>query len=319
MKNFCYISQWVLKAVLVLAGFPAQASSVASTQPACIDEFWVISTRHIDEVPCYALPSQLEIHQLDCGKWRRRSTEEFSASHAYPFATIFYVHGNRYTAQDAVERGWMIYRTLCSGNQARLPFRFVLWSWPSDRIPGALEDVRVKAERTDLEGLYLGTVVSRMPPDALVSFHGYSFGTRVISGALHLLAGGALEGRRLAPEFLAPRTPVRAALLAPAFHNTWLLPGALHALALTQVERMFVLYNPLDPVLRRYRLISPTSDPQALGATGLVGLDRLGPLAERVHQYDVSAEAGRTHDERRYLNSSYFPQLRDYLLWRSSS
>ncbi len=281
------------------------------------DEFWMISTRDINEIPCQVLSSQLKVYQWRCGGWRQESLVEFAATHDPVTLTLFYVHGNRYTPEDAVESGWLAYQRLRQGGGPRSPLRFVIWSWPSERVPGLVNDVRVKAERTDTEGLYLGTVVSRLPPDTRTSFLGYSFGTRVISGSLHLLAGGSLEGRTLPPEHLTPRRPMRAAMMAPAFHNNWLMPGAFHARALTQLERLIVLYNPRDPVLRRYRIVSPTSAPQALGYTGLMGLERLGPLARRVEQWNVSDEVGRRHDEQRHLNSSYFIRMREFLVWRT--
>ncbi len=295
----------------------AAASDCCSVGLDSHDEFWVISTRGIEEVPCQVLPSQLKVYQWRCGQWSRESLESFVDTHNRAATTLFYVHGNRYTPEDAVERGWLALRRLQNGCGPRNPLRFVVWSWPSERVPGLVNDVRTKAARTDTEGLYLGTVLSRLPPDARVSLLGYSFGTRVISGSLHLLAGGQLEGRTLPSEFLMPRYPIRAGMLAPAFHNTWLLPGAFHDGALTQVERLIVLYNPRDPVLRRYRIVSPSSAPQALGYTGLVGLEGLGPLAQRVEQWNVADEVGRRHDEERYLYSSYFIRMRDYLVWRT--
>jgi hypothetical protein len=282
------------------------------------DDFWIISTRHIDEIPCQALPSQVRVCHREGGCWRRSNLDAFLAGHDPAAVTVFYVHGNRYTAEEAFERGLLIHRYLRQGTKDDVPIRFVIWSWPSDPVPGLLYDVRLKAERTDVEGLYLGTVLSRLPPDALVSIVGFSFGTRVISGALHLLAGGQLEGRTLPPEYVVPRMPLRALLLAPAFQNTWLLPGNFHELALTQVERMLVLYNSADPVLRRYRLISSNANAQALGYTGLVGLERLGPLARRVEQWDLRPEVGHSHNELRYLDSSYFAMGREYALWRTS-
>ncbi|MBW3600811.1 MAG: hypothetical protein KY475_26535 [Planctomycetes bacterium] len=306
--------QMALAAMSALAG----VLSIVAPSAACCpgDQVWVISTRHIDEVPCHQLPEQVCVRRFEGGCWRRSTLAEFVAYHDPNAVTLFYIHGNRYSWEAALDRGWQVYRRLRQGG-GHVPLRYVIWSWPSDRMPGPLNDVRAKAERTDLEGLYLGTVLSRLPPDARISLTGFSFGTRIISGALHLLGGGALEGRVLPPEFLMPRLPVRAALMAPAFQNTWLLPGAFHARALTQVERMLVLYNPRDPVLRRYRLLAPGANAQALGYTGLEGLERLGPLAYRVIQIDVSDEVGLTHDQDRYLYSSYFRRVREYLLWRT--
>jgi hypothetical protein len=298
----------------VLAGWASPASAVSCCP---CDDFWIVSTRHIDEIPCDAFPSQVAVFHLEGGAWRRESLEVFLATLDPGTPTLFYVHGNRYTAAEAVQRGFLVNRYLRSGHADAAPLRFVIWSWPSDRIPGLINDVRAKAERTDTEGLYLGSVLSRMPPHSLVSLLGYSYGSRVVSGALHLVGGGQLEGRSLPPEYLMPRLPLRAGMLAPAFHNTWLLPGEFHSRTLTQVERLLVIYNRLDPVLRRYRLVAPGSRAQALGFTGLAGLERLGPQALRVEQFDMTSEVGRSHDELDYLNTSAFAAMREYLLWRT--
>jgi hypothetical protein len=317
MTNISLVSRRRLAAATLLALWYIGGRTCLGGECCPQDEFWIISTRHIDEIPCQALPSQVRVCHREGNCWRRSSLDAFLAGHDPATVTVFYVHGNRYTAEEALERGLLIHRFLRQGANDDAPIRFVTWSWPSDPVPGLLYDVRTKAERTDVEGLYLGTVLSRLPPDALVSLVGFSFGTRVISGSLHLLAGGQLERRSLPPEHVMPRLPLRALLLAPAFQNTWLLPGNFHELALTQVERMLVLYNSADPVLRRYRLISSTANAQALGYTGLVGLERLGPLARRVEQWDLRSEVGHSHDELRYLDSSYFAMGREYVLWRT--
>jgi hypothetical protein len=286
----------------------------ASADDARGDEFWLISTRHLAEVSCDDLPSQLEVERLEFGAWRPASVDEFAASHEPAAVTVFYVHGNRYAPHHALEHGFAVRERLRQCDPST-PVRFVIWSWPSERIPGLLHDCRAKAQRTDLEGFYLGAVLSRLPPDARVSLVGFSFGTRIISGSLHVLAGGELEGRSLPPHCVSPRLPVRAAMLAPACHNTWLLPGSFHSRALTQVDRMLVLYNSRDPILRRYRLLSPATSPQALGYTGLVGLEQLGPLEGRVEQWDMAGVVGATHTEERYFSSPFFTTAGEQLLW----
>lgn len=278
------------------------------------DEFWLISTRNVAEVSCYGLPAQLHVERLDEGAWRGASLGEFAAGGDFAGVTLFYVHGNRYAPHHAVKHGRLVRERLreCGG---AAPMRFVIWSWPSERIPGLIHDCRAKAERCDLEGYYLGTVLSHLPPDARISLVGFSFGTRIISGSLHVLGGGALQGRALPRECVTPRLPVRAAMLAPACHNTWFLPGDFHEQALGQVDRLLVLYNSRDPILRRYRLLSPATSPQALGYTGLVGVDRLGPLEDRVEQWDMAGAVGPTHNEVRYFSSSFFTRAGEHLLW----
>jgi hypothetical protein len=282
------------------------------------DEFWLISTRHLAEVPCRELHAQLQVERMEQGAWRSASLGEFAASGDPEAVTVFYVHGNRYAPHHAVEHGQLVRQRLreCGG---AAPMRFVIWSWPSERMPGLLHDCRAKAERCDLEGYYLGTVLSHLPPHARISLVGFSFGTRIISGSLHVLGGGELEGRALPGEYVAPRLPVRAAMLAPACHNTWFLPGDFHEQALTQVDRLLVLYNSRDPILRRYRLLAPDASPQALGYTGLVHVDFLGPLEDRVEQWDMAPVVGPTHNEVRYFSSSFFTRAGEHLLWGSNS
>jgi hypothetical protein len=314
MKNGAMIWGRALTTAMALAVAVAVGPRTFAGDDCPEDEFWLISTRHLAEVSCETLPSQLEVERLELGAWRHASLDEFAASHDREAVTVFYVHGNRYAPHHALEHGWAVRERLRQCGPTA-PVRFVIWSWPSERIPGLIQDCRAKAERADLEGFYLGTVLSRLPCDARVSLVGFSFGTRIISGSLHLVAGGKLAGRVLPRECVLPRLPVRAAMLAPACHNTWLLPGSFHELALSQVDRMLVFYNSRDPILRRYRLISPSTAPQALGCTGLVGRERLGPLEDRVEQWDVAAIVGATHREERYFYSPFFTQAGEHLLW----
>ena len=72
--------------------------------------------------------------------------------------------------------------------------RFVIWSWPSDKIKGPLNDIRTKAWRTDTDGYYLGWFLQRMHPQSDIGLIGFSYGARIVSGALHVLAGGELDG-----------------------------------------------------------------------------------------------------------------------------
>jgi hypothetical protein len=188
MKYTRLLAKGTLYAVLACAELMAFAAP--SRGDGCAgDQFWIISTRHIDEAPCHAIPRHVKVHRFEDSCWRRSSFEEFLAAHDPAAVTFFYIHGNRYEADEALERGWLIYRYLRHDGGPRVPLRFVTWSWPSQPTPGIVRDVRLKAERTDLEGLYLGTVISRLPPDAMVSLQGFSFGTRVISGSLQKTAG----------------------------------------------------------------------------------------------------------------------------------
>jgi hypothetical protein len=93
------------------------------------------------------------------------------------------------------------------------------------------------------------------------------------------------------------------ALLAAAVNNDWLLPGRYHGQALTQIDHLLLLNNSTDRALRHYQLIFPHAHPQALGYTGFAGLSLLGPLRERIEQYDVACIVGDEHSFANYLQS----------------
>ena len=190
----------------------------------------------------------------------------------------------------------------CAGEYP--PMRFVIWSWPSDRICGPARDARVKAARADAEGSFFGWFLSQLKPGTAVGLVGFSYGARVISGGLQLLSGGTLNGHSL-PE-LPPGEPlqIRAAYLAAAMDVAWLYPGGYHGQSLSQVVRLLINYNECDPALKYFRFTDRCTRPSALGFLG-INESALGEAANRVEQVDVSQDVGRTHDELRYWNSSF--------------
>src|SRR5690606_23789705 len=125
-----------------------------------------------------------------------------------------------------------------------------IFSWPTDRMRGMLRDFRIKAERADPAAVHLACVLSRMRPDAPPALAGYSFGARVITGALHLTAGGSLCGAAL-PE-APPAKPVSVLLIAAAVHQHWLNAGGRHGMALQNVDRLVLITNRCDPAMRFY-------------------------------------------------------------------
>ena len=111
--------------------------------------------------------------------------------------TDFYAHGNFESADDASERGLAVYGRISAQAPADQPFRFVIWSWPTDRGKHPLELTRMHARRADVDAYYLGWLVNRMNHQVKVGLMGYSLGARVATGALHLLGGGQLIGLSL--------------------------------------------------------------------------------------------------------------------------
>jgi hypothetical protein len=233
-------------------------------------------------------------------RWQRSDLESFlSFDSAVP--TIFYVHGNQITPGEAKSQGLAVYRRLARYGTGDEPIRFVIYSWPSSRVGRLLRDVREKAVRTGPAGCQLAWLVDQMPAETHVSMIGFSFGARIVTGSLHVLAGGSLGGRMKLKERAHPdRAPVDVVLIAAALHAHWLGEGQYHGRAMTQVDQMFLLNNCSDLALRYYRLSTPARDrPQALGLHGPTCIG--SEYASKIHTRDVSRYAGRQHDLFMYL------------------
>jgi hypothetical protein len=144
---------------------------------------------------------------------------------------------------------------------------------------------------------------------------GYSFGARIVTGAIHLMAGGQLAGRVLPPRVGAGVAP-RVVMVAAALHSTWLQPTGYHALAPTRLDHLLNLYNSRDPVLKRYRALDKCARPAAAGFAGLAA-GGCGRGDEWLEQRDVSRLVGRTHAADHYLHHPHLlHQMRAVLLWK---
>lgn len=263
---------------------PFQAAATCPSQ----HEVWRVSTRHL--APC-SYPPALEVQQMVGGQWRTSSLEALLA----PFngQLMLFVHGNRMEAPELHMRGTMYFNCLTAGACPRI--RFVAWSWPSDQIRGQVRDVRAKAGRADCEGIYLAYFLSQIPDGLPTSLLGYSYGCRVIAKALHVRACGGIPAMPLPP----PARTFRVAFTAPAMSSHALLPGHEYSQALTQIDRLLILYNTKDPVLKRYRVVEQDGRIEALGYTGF---HYRAPGGEKIRQFDAQGYIGRSHDETRYLS-----------------
>jgi hypothetical protein len=278
------------------------------------DEVWLVSTRHLG---C-PLPGKQAVG-VKCWRyaqtvWQPASEAEFFASDSPDVVTAVYVHGNQIDYCLAANYGLAFYFELVGKLDAESPVRFVIWSWPSDQFRGPLRDVRTKASRSDVDAYYLGDFLSRMRPDVRVGLLGYSFGARIVSGAMELLGGGSLCRWPLPP---GPRPSVHVAMWAAAEHNHWYLPGEFHGRALAAGAAWFNTVNPCDPVLMRYRWIDKGHDAVAVGYAGIYGRNLLPPeVNARIEEVNVAGIINGQHDWRAYLYSGYIQErTRQHMLW----
>jgi len=292
------------------------AAALWTFEPATADDssgqLWLISTRC---APC-CCPSdtgrrRIAYWRLKAGRqWLGEDENAFLAGSGDPPApTAIFIHGNRTDRCEAVRKGRYVFGLL-KREAAGRPFRLVIWSWPADRIRGRnRRDVRVKAAYSDVQSYYLAECLHRFDPDVPVSLIGYSFGARVITGALHILAGGKVAGHALAERTAAEpadakQRPIRAVLIAAALDCDWLLPRRRNGLALSQVDHVLVTRNCCDPVLRWYPLMYGRGGPQAMGYTGAACYAAADGGCDKIELVDVSCSVGRIHDWQVYLSAS---------------
>jgi hypothetical protein len=271
------------------------------------DSIWMVSTRCL-ACGCASKPAEQDFRFLrydPAGGCQEAAWDAWSSEEVAGTATVIYVHGNRIEAGEVLGRGWTAYRALLRAAPDAPPLRFVIWSWPSDKVhgPRPRRDAQVKAARTHCESYYLADFMSRLNPDTSLRLLGYSFGGRIVSGALHLTGGGTLGPFQLADANSRPPNSLRVVLLAPAMDNHWWLPGRYHGDCFSQVDQLLLLYNSCDPVLRFYSRLDRGRGAPALGYSGFCWTSRLGENAERLEQTNVCCQIGKTHDEDAYFAS----------------
>jgi hypothetical protein len=263
------------------------------------DSVWEVSTRHLG--PCPSLDAPLRVSALVGCAFQPSDLPSLLSDPVAQTAprTIIYVHGNWMEWGNARDRGLMLYRLLVKRSPE--PVRLILFTWPSERTDWPTRDVREKADLADAHAFYLADFINHFPVERPLSLMGFSFGGAMACGALHLLAGGTLQGRAI-PLNAIPHTHIHVGLTAPAFERSQLGPHGKYSMALTHIERLVNLYNSSDPVLRRFRFMD-RSNPVAAGFSG-IDARATQPLDThpRIVQFDCSPGTGRTHFEVEYYN-----------------
>ena len=85
-------------------------------------------------------------------------------------------------------------------------------------------------------------------------------------------------------------------LIAAAADNDWLLPGHANGTGAKVVNRMLLVRNSCDKVLRFYRwLYGRRSCAEALGYAGMGGLGQLGADQGKIAQFDACCLVGPEH------------------------
>lgn len=319
MKRRLNLRTAYVVAGVVLTGTLAVVPAAGDQSTGPPDQLWLVSTRHLAippktgglpgaaaqaaARPDFAFPDLMVRRYQPDGQWAAATVADLIAARDRRYATAVLVHGNGNEEQRAIEKGVLAFQSLAARRPGDQPVRLILWSWPAEYTPGGFrKDARVKAERTDADAYFLAQFLESLHPSEAVTLVGYSFGARIITGTLHLLSGGGLNGRVVAALPSNERAPRRAVLVAAAIDDDWLLPGHRHGLALSAVERMVVFVNRRDRVLRWYRLLDGGAT--ALGARGMP--TAAGQLGPKLVQVDVNSAVGSQHRWLKYIGSDQF-------------
>ncbi len=271
------------------------------------DTIWEISSRNLPDCPSLDYEPLFTVHEnADCRWWPQTldSLRVHISSHPEQ-RIVFYVHGNWMPQQDAKERALAIYRRLASFATDGAPICFISFSWPSERREGFARDVIGKKSRLDADAYYFALAMERLQLQQSAGFIGFSFGSAVLCGAQHLLAGGNLCGYQLSVT-PASNVPANISLIAPAFDRGELTVRGRYHLALEDSDSVVNLYNSIDPILRRFRFFDRDRSPVAAGFAGLLESRSDAPLAasSTIAQFDCRS-IGRTHAELDYLKCSH--------------
>lgn len=288
----------------------------------CIEDYWIISSRSCPQHGVGVCGNcRFNYYQQICGQyWRHPGPEGFLSWLKPGVPLCIVVHGSFTPEDDLHYRSRHMYHWIRSA-APHLPLQVVFFSWPSNGpfmlVPCV--DIGMLGRKSAFNGLYLAQLISQIPGDRPICLVGHSHGARTASSALHLLAGGEVQGHRHCwPD--NPTRRMRAVFLAAAMDHDWLDPGERYGRALCRLEALLIARNHCDRALHFYPLL-PFSR-QALGDTGLTPKDRqrMGWLGGRVAEVDVAPLIGSHHFWQYYYSRPeiaasiapyvYFPDLR---------
>jgi Alpha/beta hydrolase of unknown function (DUF900) len=263
----------------------------------CDANYTIISTRGCRNQVENCQPCDYQVYSFHGSSGGgERSLDEVYSSFQPGVPVCFMVHGS-YVEWDSMLRDSAETYNWLKQAAPDKPVHVVFFTWPSD---GTLKmfprlELSKLGRRASQHSLYLAELISRVPEGHPISLIGHSHGARMVSAAVHALAGGAVEDRcYVGPPDCGHR--IRVVLAAAAIDHDWFNPGGRFALAPQRAEAILNLRNRHDFVLLLYPTRRPFSR-AALAVTGFTRRDRgqLGDLNCRIVDCDVTPQVGLGH------------------------
>ena len=261
--------------------------------------FWFLSTHSSPQSFNHSCPQFCPgVSRYDqCAGFRPSNLSELATGLEPGVPVCIVVHGSFMDQPTACKESTCVWNWLKSASMGRR-MQMIYFNWPSySRItPFVAIDVNALGRRAARNGYYLAELLQYVPAECPVCLVGHSHGTRVVSSALHLLAGGSIQHVRH-PYARANGRQIRTVFTAGAIDHTWLNPGKRYDRALCSTECLLNMHNRADPAMKAYPLRLPFISKCPIGLRGLTQWDRrrLGPWGNKVLDYDVSRLIGPRH------------------------
>lgn len=233
------------------------------------DRVFLVSSRHLPHEICRAplTAPPLRIRRLDGCNTQFLEIEEYESLLSSDRPVIIYIHGNRMPNDEVVSRGTKVYRHVRRRRNEQ-GIDWVIFSWPSSMESLGVSDFREKADRCNSQAFYVAWLMRRHLENSIsMGMVGYSFGCRIATGALHVLAGGSIRGYQMQGHPVIGAR-INVGLVAPAIESHWLESCGFHGQATKNMDSLLLLYNRRDVVLKRYWLINNMRRETALGYSG---------------------------------------------------
>ena len=274
---------------------PTQAMS----PPLADTGFWFLNTHHSPQEFNSSCPKFCPgvTRFENCQGFRNSSFQEMLSGVEPGVPVCIMVHGSFVDTPSSCRESkatWHWLRGASCGHRMQM----IYFHWPSyrDWSPLVAIDTNQLGRRASRNGYYLAELIHQLPPECPVCLVGHSHGTRVISSGLHLMGGGAIQGV-CHPYARTNGRPIRVVFAGAAIDHHWLSPGKRYDRALSNMQCLLNLTNPLDPALTVYPLRLPLLVRRPLGITGLTRFNRrrIGSQSRKVVDYNVSRAVGVNH------------------------
>jgi hypothetical protein len=274
------------------------------TSAATETTYWIVSSRYAAQHPRERSPFGLAYcRRLSDGRVVPVDVASLRAELVPGVPVCVLVHGSFVEWEEHLNESATGYQWIRRAAPGR-PLHVVSFTWLSGKpYTGCFAvDIGVRGNRAEFNGFYLAQFLSELPETSPVCVIGHSHGARVALSALHLAGGGIVQDLVFTGNL--GQQPLRAVLAAAAVDHHWLNPGERYERALCRGE-VINLRNRCDLALKFYPLSRPFSRP-ALAQTGFTDGDRerLGWLAVRAGEIDVTELIGRNHNWPNYHDAS---------------